>query len=131
MLKLSLIFIILLLSTACAQNDPNKEITNQELSDLLSSKKGIVLVDVAEPDEHSEARLEGAVNVPIMGLKDNFEKEFPNINKDDEIVLYCYSGMRSAIGVEKLNELGYTNVKSLVGGISKWKKEGLPVKSTE
>ena len=43
-----------------------------------------------------------------------------------EIVLYCASGTRSVLAARSLEELGYTNVKSMAGGFSAWKRAGLP-----
>ena len=42
-----------------------------------------------------------------------------------EIVLYCAGGTRSALAAQSLAELGYTNVKSMAGGFSAWKRAGL------
>lgn len=123
------IILFLLVTIACSQTNPENEITAEELNKMLQEKKNLVIVDVAEPDEYKAARLKGAVNIPIMSLKANFENKLPQAEKDDEIILYCYSGMRSAIGVEKLKELGYTNVLSLKGGVSNWKRKGYPVNS--
>lgn len=111
---------------ACKSLPEGNEISAEELNTKIDKGEKLIIIDVAEPDEYADARLENAINIPIMTLKDNIEKKLPEISKDDEIVLYCYSGMRSAIGVEKLKELGFTNVVSLVGGISNWKKNGLP-----
>lgn len=131
-MKLKLITFAILIFTAisaCGQSNPSEKITAEELSKKMKEESNLIIVDVAEPDEFRSARLEGAVNIPIMGLKDNFEKKMPEVDKDDEIILYCYSGMRSRIGVEKLKELGYTNVVSLVGGVSNWQRKGLKVNS--
>jgi molybdopterin/thiamine biosynthesis adenylyltransferase len=43
---------------------------------------------------------------------------------DSEIVLYCAGGSRSAFGAKSLAELGYTNVVSLAGGYTDWKRNG-------
>ena len=42
-----------------------------------------------------------------------------------EVVLYCAGGTRSALAARSLEELGYTNVKSMAGGFSAWKRAGL------
>ena len=44
----------------------------------------------------------------------------------DDIVLYCAGGTRSILAADALNKMGYTNVKSLKGGIGEW-KQGRPV----
>ena len=45
--------------------------------------------------------------------------------RSTEIVLYCAGGTRSAFAAKTLAELGYTNVKSMAGGFSAWKRAGL------
>jgi molybdopterin/thiamine biosynthesis adenylyltransferase/rhodanese-related sulfurtransferase len=46
-------------------------------------------------------------------------------NATGRVILYCASGNRSALAARSLNELGYTNVKSLTGGFTAWKRAGL------
>jgi molybdopterin/thiamine biosynthesis adenylyltransferase len=45
-------------------------------------------------------------------------------DRDQEIVVYCAGGVRSAFAASTLQELGYTNVLSMAGGFGKWKDEG-------
>ena len=44
-----------------------------------------------------------------------------------EIVVYCASGERSAFGAKSLAELGYSNVSSLAGGFTEWKRNGYDI----
>lgn len=48
-------------------------------------------------------------------------------DKSAEILVYCLTGRMSAIALQKLKELGYTNVYDLAGGMEKWKAEGFEV----
>jgi rhodanese-related sulfurtransferase len=41
----------------------------------------------------------------------------------DDIVLYCAGGVRSILAADALTKMGYTNVKSLKGGIGEWKRD--------
>jgi rhodanese-related sulfurtransferase len=83
------------------------------------------LLDVRETREIDEAGyIAGTVSVPVRGLIKNLNR-LPA--KDQPVVVVCSSGHRSAMVMAALQLLGYTNVKSLVGGLPAWKAAGLPL----
>ena len=84
---------------------------------------GPILVDVREKDEWVEGSIPGARWIPRGFLELRIEDQVPE--KSAEIVLYCAGGTRSALAARALQDLGYTNVKSLAGGFSAWKRAGL------
>ena len=94
------------------------------LNDQIAAAKPFI-VDVRETSEIASAGfVAGAVNVPIRTLMKNLDK-LPA--KDQPIIVMCGSGHRSALGMEALQLLGYSNVKSLAGGFGAWKAANLPV----
>jgi molybdopterin/thiamine biosynthesis adenylyltransferase/rhodanese-related sulfurtransferase len=86
--------------------------------------RGAVVLDVREPDEHSQGAIVGAVHIPRGNLESNIENRVPN--HDTPIVVQCATGVRSAFAAKTLAELGYTDVVSLKGGFNRWKDEGRP-----
>jgi molybdopterin/thiamine biosynthesis adenylyltransferase/rhodanese-related sulfurtransferase len=84
---------------------------------------GPILIDVREKDEWSEGFIPGARWIPRGFLELRIEDQIPELTS--EIVLYCAGGNRSALAARSLAELGYTNVKSMAGGFSAWKRAGL------
>ncbi len=84
---------------------------------------GPILIDVREKDEWVEGSIPGARWIPRGFLELRIEDQVPE--RSSEIVLYCAGGTRSALAAQSLAELGYTNVKSLAGGFSAWKRAGL------
>jgi rhodanese-related sulfurtransferase len=50
-----------------------------------------------------------------------------NLNQNDEILVYCLSGSRSALAMQILNENNYEKVFNLLGGIRAWIDSGYPV----
>src|SRR5215510_7247462 len=84
---------------------------------------GPILIDVREKDEWSEGFIPGARWIPRGFLELRIEDQVPE--RSSEIVLYCAGGTRSALAARALDELGYTNVKSMAGGFSAWKRAGL------
>jgi rhodanese-related sulfurtransferase len=91
-------------------------ITPRELKDRLAKGDKIFLLDVREPWEHSMAKIEGSMLIPLGTLPDSINK----LDQASEIVAYCHHGMRSADAVGFLHQQGFQNVKNLVGGIDAW-----------
>jgi len=85
---------------------------------------GPILVDVREKDEWTEGYIPGAQWIPRGFLELRVEDQIPE--RSSEVILYCAGGTRSALAARSLAELGYTNVKSMAGGFSAWKRAGLP-----
>ena len=82
------------------------------------------LIDVREADEYAQGTISGAVHIPRGFLEIRIERAVPD--RDAPVVVYCASGTRSVLAARSLAELGYTNVRSLAGGFTGWKRAGLP-----
>jgi len=82
----------------------------------------VVLLDVREPDEYEQGALPGAVHLPRGHLEFQVEGKLPD--KERAVVVYCAGGARSALAAKTLQELGYSNVVSMIGGFNRWKDEG-------
>jgi rhodanese-related sulfurtransferase len=82
------------------------------------------LVDVREPNEYATGFIEGAVNIPLRTLAQHLEA-LPGL--DEEIVVTCCSGPRSAIALTALRALGYQEVRLLAGGVNGWRAASLPL----
>jgi len=83
------------------------------------------LIDVREKSEWDEGHIPNAVHLSKGILERDIEKQIPNLN--DEIILYCGGGFRSAIAAENLNRMGYTAVRSMKEGWQGWKNAKLPI----
>jgi rhodanese-related sulfurtransferase len=81
-------------------------------------------VDVREDDEWRAGHARGAIHIGKGVIERDIETRIPN--KDDEIVLYCGGGFRSALAAEALGRMGYTNVSSMDGGMRGWRDAKLP-----
>ncbi|BAY50916.1 hypothetical protein NIES2134_115040 [Thermostichus vulcanus NIES-2134] len=98
-------------------------ISAAELHDALQRQQ-VLLIDVREPSEYNSAHIPGALLCPLANVK---ELE-PPCRSDTPVVLYCESGRRSGMAYETLASRGWKNLKSLEGGIQRWKQRGYPVK---
>ncbi|MCU1360174.1 MAG: moeB [Ilumatobacteraceae bacterium] len=83
---------------------------------------GAVVLDVREPDEYDQGALPDAVHIPRGHLEAQVEGRL--LDKTAPTVVYCAGGVRSAFAAKTLQELGYTDVSSVIGGFGKWKDEG-------
>ena len=92
------------------------EMTVEELRDWRASGKPHVLVDVREPSEHAEDRIDGAILIPLAKAITNPGK----LPKDQPIVVHCKMGGRSAVAVAALKLRGY-DARNLSGGILAWR----------
>ncbi len=97
-----------------------REVTTAE-ADELRLAPGAVALDVREADEYEQGALPRAVHIPRGTLETTIEMKVPN--KTTPLVVYCAGGTRSAFAAKTLEELGYTDVVSVVGGFNRWKDE--------
>jgi rhodanese-related sulfurtransferase len=94
------------------------------LNEQIAAAKPFIL-DVREaPEVTSAGAIAGSVNIPLREVIKNLAK-LPA--KDQPIVAVCSMGHRGALVMMALQMMGYTNVKSLVGGFTAWNAANLPV----
>ncbi len=90
-----------------------KEVSVQELKQLIDTKADFQLIDVREPHEFDEANINGHL-IPLGEVLDRADE----INKDKQVVVHCRSGKRSATAIQALEaQMGFTNLYNLKGGI--------------
>lgn len=89
-----------------------------------------LLVDIREPQEREAAAIPGAIGAPRGMLEFYADPSLPyhreELQPDRRIILHCASGGRSALAAKTLQEMGYTNVAHLDGGIKAWQESGRP-----
>ena len=88
-----------------------------ELHVKLTEGNSFLLIDVREPYEYEAFNL-GAQLFPMGEILSRIDELLPY--KDREIVIYCRSGKRSAAVQETLQQLGFTQVSHIQGGIEAW-----------
>lgn len=92
-----------------------------ELKKMQESGKDLQLIDVRGIEEWNIVHIEGANHIPKNKIMS--EETLSRLNKDDFIVLHCKMGVRSRDVLIEMQKQGFTNVKSLDGGILAWIKE--------
>jgi rhodanese-related sulfurtransferase len=102
-----------------------EEINPDEVESKLENDENFVLLDVREQDEWRKSHISGAEYLGKGTIERDIETEHPNI--DQEIILYCGGGFRSALAADSLQKMGYSNVRSLAGGFRSWTEAGYPI----
>ena len=82
------------------------------------------LIDVREESDWKQGHAEGAQHLSKGVIELEIEEQVPDVNQ--QIICYCGGGSRSALAADNLQKMGYTNVRSLAGGLKAWKEAGLP-----
>jgi|SRR5580704_13771148 rhodanese-related sulfurtransferase len=96
-----------------------KEITVQELKEMIDNKEDFQLIDVREDFEYEMSNLGGTL-IPLGGILIEAEQ----IAKDKPVIMMCRSGRRSAAAIMQLEQqFGYKNLANLQGGILAWADE--------
>jgi adenylyltransferase/sulfurtransferase len=102
--------------TAVTASSNALEITSVELKQRLDRGDKLTLVDVREPNEYQINRIPGTVLIPLGDVP----RRYAELDKDDEIVVHCKMGGRSAKAADFLRSVGFKRVLNLKGGILDW-----------
>jgi molybdopterin/thiamine biosynthesis adenylyltransferase/rhodanese-related sulfurtransferase len=104
--------------------DVKRSIREVSTKEAASEHEGALFIDVREANEYEQGAIEGALHVPRGTLEYSIEGAVPDRSRP--LVVYCASGIRSALAARSLTEIGYADVVSMAGGFNRWKDEGHP-----
>ena len=102
-------------------------ISTQQVRQLLDSKRSFQFWNVLTNEWFGGENIAGSRRVPLDKVGN--EVRSTNLPKDAEIVVYC-GGPKcplSRMAAEKLEKLGYENVRAYEGGLEEWKSAGLAI----
>lgn len=92
--------------------------------ELVKKSEKVILLDARELNEYKVSHLKNATHI---GYKEFDERLLAKVDKNEEIIVYCSIGVRSEKIGEKLQSMGFKNVKNLYGSIFEWVNQGNPV----
>jgi adenylyltransferase/sulfurtransferase len=92
------------------------EISAVDLKQRLDRGDALTIVDVREPNEYQINRIAGSSLIPLGDVP----KRYNELNPEDEIVVHCKMGGRSAKAADFLRSVGFKRVLNLKGGILDW-----------
>ncbi len=110
-------------------NTPRRypEISVKDLAEKLKTPAQFILLDVREPDEVRQARLDDprVVYSPMSQLARRGPDALPEParNPAAEIVVFCHQGSRSLQVTLWLQQQGWRNIASLSGGIDAYARQ--------
>jgi molybdopterin/thiamine biosynthesis adenylyltransferase/rhodanese-related sulfurtransferase len=104
---------------AKADTEPMREITATELKAKFDRGDDFALIDVREPYEYEIGKINGSKLIPLGQIGDRAGE----LNPDQEIVLQCKGGVRSAQALETLKARGFKKLVNLKGGILAWSND--------
>ena len=87
-------------------------------------RDGAILIDVRDAPELVTGTAEGATHVARCEIEMRIQRLVPD--RGATLLLLCESGVRSLLAARRLAELGYCDVRSVRGGLARWRREGLP-----
>ncbi len=102
-----------------------KECTVAQAKSLLDRGEVVHFLDVREDREFAKDHAKGARHLGKGIIERDVETLIPN--KGESILLYCGGGYRSVLAADALQHMGYTNVRSMDGGITGWREAGYPM----
>ena len=80
-----------------------------------------VFIDIRQAMELAESgMIDGALHIPLQDLP----RRVAQLDRGQEVILYCASGVRSIEAARFLREKGFEKAWSLGGGVARWEADG-------
>lgn len=111
MKKTLIITMMVLILCGCGSIKEDSNVDDNKDYKVIMKEKEYSILDVRTKEEYDELHIRGAINIPLDEINDTI-----NLDKNNNIFVYCRSGNRSSKALNKLKELGYTVYD--LGGIS-------------
>ncbi len=135
---LGALILAVLLTSGCIQTKTNtvksetqiqiiENITPKEAYIFIQENKdslNFVILDVRTSEEFLDEHIENAVNLDYYS--NTFRNDLDKLDKNKTYLIYCRSGSRSGNSLNIMKGLDFREVYNMLGGITKWKSEGLP-----
>lgn len=91
----------------------------------LFESRQVMMFDIREPDEHATGVANGALLLPMSQLNQR-AGEIPK-DPDQPVLIICNTQNRSSKVVQAMKDAGWTNVRYVHGGMSRWAQNGWPM----
>lgn len=102
-----------------------REVDISYVKDKMDNNDEFILIDVREDHEWNQGHLPDAIHISRGTLEHNIGNLVND--KTRPIILYCGVGFRSILAAHALQEIGYSNVVSMNGGIRDWLTSGYKI----
>lgn len=110
----------------CSSSSGSLETVSPDVAaQVIADESAEIVLDIRTPQEFSEGIIEGALNIDFY--EPTFAADLDALDKDAHYVVYCRSDNRSGQAMSIFEDLGFTNVTEIDGGIVNWNATGHPV----
>lgn len=99
----------------------------ETLKRRMDAGESLTVVDVREDLEFAAKRIPGSIHIGKGVIERDIETKIPN--KDQEILLVCGGGFRSALAADAIAQMGYTRAVSVDGGVRAWSEASYPLET--
>jgi molybdopterin/thiamine biosynthesis adenylyltransferase/rhodanese-related sulfurtransferase len=99
------------------------EIDAVEVKKMLDAGQDFKLIDVREPSEYQICKINSATLIPLGEIEARDPARLNGLQQNEEIILHCKAGVRSLKAVNALIDMGFSNVRSMRGGILEWSEK--------
>jgi|UniRef100_UPI00404996BA rhodanese-related sulfurtransferase len=120
----TLIIASALILTSCSSTSSATNLDSAEFAGKIV-ETDVVTLDVRTAGEFMAGHINGAINIDVEG--NTFDAEIANLDKSKTYSVYCQSGRRSLIAVDKMATAGFASLFNLENGIANWSTNGWPV----
>ncbi len=105
-----------------------RQLSASQLKDWLADAERTrpVLLDVREPWEFETCRIAGSLSMPMRGIPARYHE----LRRDEDIVMVCHHGARSFQAGMFLQQMGFSSISNLQGGVAAWAREVDPAMPT-
>jgi len=109
------------------------ELMPWDVDERIKQNNDLLIIDIREECEFSRFHIKGSMLVPRGILESACEEEYEDAipelieGRDKEIVVLCRSGLRSALGTQMLQMMGFTHISSMKTGLRGWNDYELPL----
>ena len=95
-----------------------RSVAADQVDSLLAA--GAVILDIRDKEEHDTGHIPGSVHISRGKLEMNVESLLPDL--DQTILCYCNANNRGALSAATLQDMGYTDVRFIAGGLNEYRK---------
>ena len=84
-----------------------------------------IIIDVREEGEFKKGHISDAIHIPLGSIEKQIKKI--DLYKQDDVIVVCHTGTRSASACSNLGKLGFESVFLMTGGMQSWEENKLPI----
>jgi rhodanese-related sulfurtransferase len=110
--------------TGCSTGSDSANLSAAEFL-VKSQEPGVITLDVRTAEEFRSGFIAKSLNINVES--GSFDSEIANLDKSATYAVYCRSGRRSQVAIDKMRAAGFTSLFNLGTGINDWNANGLPL----